>query len=126
MNGSPENTPTESGDPISYILDNWIARASGLVSDVRKLRHRIQQAGQVELGAIAVELAAVLESAAPATPEAARLLRQYARREAVTERDLRAAPRARRKRDWYGIAKVTAAIAALITAAAAAWSAIHP
>lgn len=126
MNGSPENTPTESGDPISYILDNWIARAAGLIRDVRLLRSRIAGASPVELGALAIELAAVLESAAPATPEAARLLRQYSRREAVTERDLRASPRPRRRWNWRLFAKVTGAVAALLTAAAGAWKVLHP
>lgn|SRR6185295_19234438 len=126
MNGSPESTPTESGvNPVSYILDHWIARASGLVRDVQKLRHRIERAGAVELGSIAVELAAALEAAAPANHEAARLLRQYARREAVTERDLRAASRARRRWNWRVFAKVIAAVAALLTAAGAAWKAMH-
>lgn len=112
MNGTPENTPTESGDPVSYILDSWIRRMAGLVADARVLRSRLRDAGAVEHGAIAREAAGALEDAAPATPEAARLLREYSRRDPVTERDLRAAPRAR----YWTTPRMISAIAAVIAA----------
>src|SRR4051812_32695076 len=94
-----ERTPSEAvSEPIGLILEHWIHRLAGVVADGRALRSRLGNAGQIELGAIALEAAGAAEHTSAACLEAARLLRAYVERGVPATRD--DLPAVRRKRRW--------------------------
>ena len=121
MDGTPERTPETATGPIGLIVERWVTRLSGFLRDGRVFRSRLEEAGAIEQGAIALEAAIAAEDAAAGCLETARLLRAYARRDGpTTQRDI---PAARPRRRWTSPRMITA-LATVVTAAAAILAAL--